>query len=99
MKSERTTIHRNLCICLLLAQIFILPDAPKFTVGCGFIAGFLHYFLLATFAWMLVEGIHVYLMLVKVFETGIGKYLINISQRGRKLKTKSREKQLVKSNK
>ena len=71
LKSERTTIHRNLCICLLLAQIFILPDAPKFTVGCGFIAGFLHYFLLATFAWMLVEGIHVYLMLVKVFETGI----------------------------
>ena len=73
LKSERTTIHRNLCICLLLAQIFILPDAPKFTVGCGFIAGFLHYFLLATFAWMLVEGIHVYLMLVKVFETGILK--------------------------
>ncbi len=33
---------------------------------CGVVAGFLHYLFLAAFAWMLVEGAHVYLMLVKV---------------------------------
>ena len=34
---------------------------------CTAIASLLHYFLLATFAWQLVEGIHLYLMIVKVF--------------------------------
>lgn len=30
----------------------------------------LHYFLVAMFCWMLVEGAHLYLMLVKVFQSG-----------------------------
>ena len=34
---------------------------------CVFIAVLLHYLLLATWAWMLVEGVHLYMMLVKIF--------------------------------
>lgn len=37
-------------------------------VACGFIAGFLHYFFLASFLWMLLEGVHIVLMLVQVFD-------------------------------
>lgn len=72
LKSDRTTIHRNLCICLLAGEFLLVIglDATSNAALCGVIAGFLHYFFLATFAWMFVEGIHVYLMLVKVFDTG-----------------------------
>jgi hypothetical protein len=45
-------------------------DATDNSALCGVVAGVLHYLFLAAFAWMLVEGIHVYLMLVKVFDTG-----------------------------
>ena len=37
-------------------------------VLCAVIAGFLDYFLLASFAWMCIEGIQLYFMLVEVFE-------------------------------
>ena len=54
---------------LALAEILLLSglDATDNTKLCSVIAGFLHFLFLATFAWMLVEGIHVYYMLVKVF--------------------------------
>ncbi len=38
------------------------PDA-----ACTTIAALLHYLLLCTFAWELIEGIHLYLFIVKVF--------------------------------
>lgn len=43
---------------------FICPQ-----VMCGVIAGLLHYFFLAAFVWMLLEGVQLYFMLVKVFES------------------------------
>jgi latrophilin and seven transmembrane domain-containing 1 len=33
---------------------------------CSIIAGLLHYFFLAAFAWMCIEGIHLYLIVVGV---------------------------------
>ena len=68
LRGDRTTIHRNLCISLALAEVLLLSglDATENPKLCSVIAGFLHFLFLATFAWMLVEGIHVYYMLVKV---------------------------------
>lgn len=68
LRGERTTIHVNLCFCLLLAEILLLSglDATENAGVCGTIAGFLHFLFLAAFAWMFVEGVHVYFMLVKV---------------------------------
>ena len=43
--------------------IFSLPQ-----VLCSVIAGMLHYFFLAAFAWMCLEGIQLYVMLIEVFE-------------------------------
>ena len=38
-------------------------------VLCAVVAGLLHYFFLASFAWMCVEGIQLYVMLIEVFES------------------------------
>jgi hypothetical protein len=35
---------------------------------CSIVAGVLHYLFLAAFAWMCLEGIQIYIMLVEVFE-------------------------------
>ena len=69
LRGDRITIHRNLCISLCLAELLLLfgMDATNNSTLCSVIAGVLHFLFLATFAWMLVEGIHVYYMLVKVF--------------------------------
>ena len=38
--------------------------------ACKTVAVFLHYFNLVSFTWMLLEGIWLYLMIVRVFESG-----------------------------
>ncbi|KAK7023661.1 hypothetical protein SK128_023384 [Halocaridina rubra] len=58
LKSDRNTIHKNLCVCLLVAEIVFLAgvnhtDKPEV---CGVVAGLLHYFFLAAFCWMFMEG-------------------------------------------
>ena len=40
----------------------------SFQVTCAIIAGFLHFFFLTSFAWMCLEGIQLYFMLIEVFE-------------------------------
>ncbi|XP_075986920.1 calcium-independent receptor for alpha-latrotoxin isoform X4 [Anticarsia gemmatalis] len=69
-QSDRALIHKNLCFCLLVAEIVFLAgiDKTQNRIFCGLIAGVLHYFFLAAFAWMFLEGFHLYAMLVEVFE-------------------------------
>ncbi|XP_069497736.1 adhesion G protein-coupled receptor L4 [Ambystoma mexicanum] len=68
IQSTRTTIHKNLCCSLFLAELLFLTginiDSNKLL--CSVIAGLLHYFFLAAFAWMCIEGIHLYLIVVGV---------------------------------
>ncbi|XP_041983506.1 latrophilin Cirl isoform X2 [Aricia agestis] len=70
MKSDRVLIHKNLCACLLIAEVVFMCgiDQTQDRILCGIIAGLLHYFFLAAFAWMFLEGFHLYAMLVEVFE-------------------------------
>ncbi|KAM3959999.1 calcium-independent receptor for alpha-latrotoxin isoform 4-T4 [Aphomia sociella] len=70
MKSDRVLIHKNLCWCLLIAEVVFMAgiDQTQDRILCGLIAGLLHYFFLAAFAWMFLEGFHLYAMLVEVFE-------------------------------
>ncbi|XP_043551039.1 adhesion G protein-coupled receptor E3-like [Chiloscyllium plagiosum] len=76
--STRTTIHTHLCLCLLVAQLLFLVGISATTnkAVCAAIAGILHYLFLACFLWMLLEGIQLYLMVVKVFwvQSLRGKY-------------------------
>ena len=65
-------IHGNLALALCLAQSVFLVGVDRVAVPspnglCILIAILLHYLLLATWAWMLVEGVHLYMMLVKIF--------------------------------
>ncbi|XP_072925037.1 adhesion G protein-coupled receptor E3-like [Hemitrygon akajei] len=76
IQGTRTTIHTHLCLCLFLAELLFLIGISQTSnkVVCAVIAGFLHYFFLTVFAWMCLEGIQLYLMVVKVFHTGcLGK--------------------------
>ena len=38
--------------------------------GCVTVAALMQYFLMAAFCWMLVEGIYLYLFIVKVYNVG-----------------------------
>ncbi|XP_078733101.1 adhesion G protein-coupled receptor L2-like isoform X6 [Lampetra fluviatilis] len=71
LQSDRNTIHKNLCINLFLAEMLFLLgiDKTQYTIVCSVFAGLLHFFFLAAFAWMCLEGVQLYLMLVEVFES------------------------------
>ncbi|XP_030063037.1 adhesion G protein-coupled receptor L2 isoform X5 [Microcaecilia unicolor] len=71
LQSDRNTIHKNLCFNLFIAEfIFLIGiDKTKYELACPIFAGLLHFFFLAAFAWMCLEGVQLYLMLVEVFES------------------------------
>ncbi|XP_036270168.1 adhesion G-protein coupled receptor G6 isoform X3 [Pipistrellus kuhlii] len=73
-------ILMNLSTALLLLNLSFLLDGwlTSFHVEglCIAIAVLLHFFLLATFTWMALEAIHMYIALVKVFNTYIRRYIL-----------------------
>uniref|UniRef100_G1P1I3 Adhesion G-protein coupled receptor G6 n=1 Tax=Myotis lucifugus TaxID=59463 RepID=G1P1I3_MYOLU len=73
-------ILMNLSTALLLLNLSFLLDGwitSFHVVGlCTAIAALLHFFLLATFTWMGLEAIHMYIALVKVFNTYIRRYIL-----------------------
>ncbi|XP_048856226.1 adhesion G-protein coupled receptor D1 isoform X2 [Brienomyrus brachyistius] len=69
IRNQRYHIHANLSFAILVAQILLLVSF-RFEVGtlpCKVLALLLHFFFLSAFAWMLVEGLHLYSMVIKVF--------------------------------
>ncbi|KAL3994676.1 7 transmembrane receptor (Secretin family) protein [Acanthocheilonema viteae] len=74
----RHMIHSNLCFCLLLAELIFVIGINRIEnkTVCRAIAVALHYFFLAAFCWMLLEGYQLYLMLVQVFEDEEGKTIV-----------------------
>ncbi|XP_069374488.1 adhesion G protein-coupled receptor L3-like isoform X27 [Paralichthys olivaceus] len=71
LQSDRNTIHKNLCISLFIAESLFLVginrgDQP---IACAVFAALLHFFFLAAFTWMFLEGVQLYIMLVEVFES------------------------------
>ncbi|XP_037832386.1 adhesion G protein-coupled receptor L3 [Kryptolebias marmoratus] len=71
LQSDRNTIHKNLCVSLFIAESLFLVginrgDQP---IACAVFAALLHFFFLAAFTWMFLEGVQLYIMLVEVFES------------------------------
>ncbi|KAM5290435.1 adhesion G-protein coupled receptor G2 isoform 8-T8 [Glossophaga mutica] len=70
----------QLCAALLLLNLVFLLDSwvalYNMRALCISAAVFLHYFLLVSFTWMGLEAFHMYLALVKVFNTYIRKYIL-----------------------
>uniref|UniRef100_A0A8C3XIS2 Adhesion G-protein coupled receptor G2 n=1 Tax=Chelydra serpentina TaxID=8475 RepID=A0A8C3XIS2_CHESE len=70
----------QLCAALLLLNLVFLLDSwiALYNIRglCITVAVFLHYFLLVSFTWMGLEAFHMYLALVKVFNTYVRKYIL-----------------------
>ncbi|CAI5646271.1 adhesion G-protein coupled receptor G2 [Oreochromis niloticus] len=76
-------IHISLVIALILLNLHFLPsqavaEHPS-TWLCFYMALALHYSLLATFTWMALEGFHLYLLLVKIFNISVSRYILKLS--------------------
>uniref|UniRef100_A0A8C6ZA40 Adhesion G protein-coupled receptor G5 n=1 Tax=Nothoprocta perdicaria TaxID=30464 RepID=A0A8C6ZA40_NOTPE len=81
-KSDDTTkIHMNLLGALFLLNSGFLLSEPLAlaTVGlCRAAAAFLHASLLCALAWMAAEAFHLYLLLIKVYNTYVQRYLLKL---------------------
>ncbi|XP_046538023.1 adhesion G protein-coupled receptor E2-like [Equus quagga] len=63
IQNTSTSLHLQLSLCLFLAHLLFLTaiDRTEIKVLCTLIAGALHYLYLASFTWMLLEGLHLFL--------------------------------------
>ncbi|XP_019519679.1 PREDICTED: adhesion G protein-coupled receptor E3, partial [Hipposideros armiger] len=63
IQNTSTSLHLQLSLCLFLAHLLFLTaiDRTEPEVLCAIIAGALHYLYLASFTWMLLEGLHLFL--------------------------------------
>ncbi|KAK6468768.1 adhesion G protein-coupled receptor E3-like [Huso huso] len=64
IQKANTTIHLHLSVCLFLAHLLFLVGESRTEkkVLCAVIAGLLHYLFTASFAWMCLEGVQLYLL-------------------------------------
>ncbi|XP_028252604.1 adhesion G-protein coupled receptor G6 isoform X2 [Parambassis ranga] len=73
-------ILMNLSTSLLFLNMVFLLDGWLASLDtewlCLSVAVFLHYFLLTSFTWMGLESVHMYIALVKVFNTYIRRYIL-----------------------
>uniref|UniRef100_A0A7N6AHR0 Adhesion G protein-coupled receptor D1 n=1 Tax=Anabas testudineus TaxID=64144 RepID=A0A7N6AHR0_ANATE len=77
IRNQRYHIHANLSFAILVAEMLLLISArfDPDTLPCKIMAVLLHFFFLSAFAWMLVEGLHLYSMVVKVFGSENSKHI------------------------
>ena len=83
LRNTRNFIHINLCVSLGIAQIIFVAAVDRASgsdddvpAHCQAVAVLLHYFFLVTFMWMLMEGVILYLTLVKVFVKHKKRYML-----------------------
>ncbi|KAM4596907.1 adhesion G-protein coupled receptor G2-like [Fundulus diaphanus] len=80
------SIHVSLSGALLLLNTTFLLTEWGATVeldwACEFVAALTHYSLLCCFTWMAIEALHLYLLLIKVFNTHYKHYLLKLSLAG-----------------
>ncbi|XP_029090263.1 adhesion G-protein coupled receptor D1 isoform X3 [Monodon monoceros] len=76
IRNQRYHIHANLSCAILVAQVVLLISFhfEPGTAPCQVLAVLLHYLFLSVFAWMLVEGLHLYSMVIKVFGSEDSKH-------------------------
>ncbi|XP_077376454.1 adhesion G-protein coupled receptor G5-like [Festucalex cinctus] len=79
-------VHANLAVALILLNVHFLSSGPAALASserlCFYAALALHYSLLATFSWMALESFHLYLLLVRVFNIYIRRYMLKLGLLG-----------------
>ncbi|KAH3691085.1 hypothetical protein DPMN_191760 [Dreissena polymorpha] len=65
--NEKILIHFNLSLALMMGQLVFVSssDAHRNQAACKAVAVLLHFLFMASFSWMLVEGIALYLCCTK----------------------------------
>ncbi|XP_057710004.1 adhesion G-protein coupled receptor G2-like [Corythoichthys intestinalis] len=77
--SMKVHVHLALALILLNAHFLGSQAAAAASNGvCLYVALALHYSLLATFSWMALESFHLYLLLVRVFNIYIRRYMLKL---------------------
>ncbi|XP_076988669.1 LOW QUALITY PROTEIN: adhesion G protein-coupled receptor G3 [Tamandua tetradactyla] len=76
-------IHVSLSVSLFLLNLVFFVNMGSGVQGSGAAcwargAAF-HYFLLSTFTWMCLEAFHLYLLVIRVFNTYFGHYFLKLS--------------------
>uniref|UniRef100_A0A3B3X250 G-protein coupled receptors family 2 profile 2 domain-containing protein n=1 Tax=Poecilia mexicana TaxID=48701 RepID=A0A3B3X250_9TELE len=86
-RSEKgLNIHMQLTGALLCLHLGFLSssfwtfllDENKYSWVCGGLGLFLHWSLLATVTWLALEGFHLYLLLIRVFNIYVRRYLLKL---------------------
>nr|XP_033782493.1 cadherin EGF LAG seven-pass G-type receptor 3 [Geotrypetes seraphini] len=74
LKSNTRGIHINIAVALFLSELVFLLGITRTENQflCTVIAILLHYFFLSTFAWLFVEGLHIYRMQTEVRNVNVG---------------------------
>ncbi|XP_068590357.1 adhesion G-protein coupled receptor D2 isoform X2 [Cebidichthys violaceus] len=67
-KSDRTTVHKNLIVALGIAELLLMCSdwASANESACFVVTALLHLFFMASFSWMLVEGLLLWSKVVSV---------------------------------
>ncbi|KAM3611803.1 uncharacterized protein V6R79_024430 [Siganus canaliculatus] len=67
-KSDRTTVHKNLIVALGIAELLLMCSdwASANEATCFAVTALLHLFFMASFSWMLVEGLLLWSKVVSV---------------------------------
>ncbi|XP_067376072.1 adhesion G-protein coupled receptor D2 isoform X2 [Channa argus] len=67
-KSDRTTVHKNLIVALGIAELLLMCSqwASANEAACLVVTALLHLFFMASFSWMLVEGLLLWSKVVSV---------------------------------
>lgn len=76
-------IHVSLSVSLFLLNLTFFINmghgAPEQSAACSARGAIFHYYLLCTFTWMSLEAFHLYLLVIKVFNTYISHYFLKLS--------------------
>ncbi|XP_075903106.1 adhesion G protein-coupled receptor D2 isoform X2 [Nelusetta ayraudi] len=67
-KSDRTTVHKNLIVALGVAELLLMCSDwfSANEIACHIVTALLHLFFMASFSWMLVEGLLLWSKVVSV---------------------------------
>ncbi|XP_061593377.1 adhesion G-protein coupled receptor G6-like isoform X2 [Cololabis saira] len=80
------SIHVSLSGALLLLNVTFLLTNWEASVEtewvCVFLAASMHYSLMCSFTWMALEALHLYFLMIKVFNTDYQHYMLKLSVAG-----------------
>eukprot|EP00057_Strongylocentrotus_purpuratus_P010254 XP_011664728.1 PREDICTED: G-protein coupled receptor 126 [Strongylocentrotus purpuratus] len=79
---QKILINLSFALLALYVTFVIGIDRPTWRISCTVVAILLHYFCLASLAWMGVEAFNMYMMFVRVLNSYIPKFLLKCAMIG-----------------